>query len=91
MLPDLKADEILKLNLMLRGMKLKSGEINLQMQVGDYPVGHNSLKPNPHLWKLEIPGDVVAKHGRVAQIIIKKTFADSIVELQSIEVEISHK
>jgi Dolichyl-phosphate-mannose-protein mannosyltransferase len=91
LLPDLKADEILKLNLMLRGIKLKSGEMNLQMQVGDHSVGSNSLKPNPRLWKIEIPGDVVVKLGRIAQINIRKTFPDSVVELQSIAVEISRK
>lgn len=91
LLPDLKSNELLHLNLKLRGNKLKSGEINLQMQVGDHFIGTNALKPNFRPWKIEIPGDVVVKNGRVAQINIQKTSSDSIVELQSIGIEITHK
>lgn len=91
LLPDLKSNELLHLNLKLRGNKLKSGEMNLQMQVGDHFIGTNALKPNFRPWKIEIPGDVVVKNGRVAQINIQKTSADSILELQSIAVEISRK
>lgn len=91
LLPDLKSNELLHLNLKLRGNKLKSGEMNLQMQVGDHFIGTNALKPNFRPWKIEIPGDVVVKNGRVAQINIQKASADSIVELQSISVQISRK
>jgi hypothetical protein len=91
LLPDLKSDEMLQLDLMLRGNKMRSGEMNLQMQVGDHQIASKSLKPNFRSWQIEIPGDVVLQHGRVAQLLIKKTSADSVVELQSISVEISHK
>jgi hypothetical protein len=91
LLPDVKSDELLHLKLMLRGSKMKTGEMNLKMQVGDRFISSNSLKPNFRSWQLEIPGDVVTRHGRVAQININKSYADSIAELQSISVEISHK
>lgn len=91
LLPDLKSNEMLHLELMLRGNKMQSGEMNLQMQVGDQQVANNSLKPNFRSWQIKIPGDVVIKNGRIAQINIKKTTPDSIVELQSIGVEISRK
>jgi len=91
LLPDLKPNELLHFTLKLRGNKLKSGEMNLEMQVGDQFIGTSSLKPNFRPWKIEIPGDVVMKHGRIAQIQIKKTSPDSIVELQSIAVDISRK
>lgn len=91
LLPDLKSNEMLHLTLMLRGNKIQSGEMNLQMQVGDQQVATNSLKLNFRSWQIEIPGNVVIKNGRAAQISIKKTNPDSIVELQSIGVEISRK
>jgi hypothetical protein len=91
LLPDLKPDEVLHLDLMLRGNKMQSGEINLQMVVGDQQVATNSLKPNFRPWQIEIPGDVVIRHGRAAQLNIKKTNPDSITELQSIGVEISQR
>jgi hypothetical protein len=91
LLPDLKSDELLKLKLLMRGNKLKSGEINLQMQIGNYSVGSNSLKPNFRLWKMEIPGQVITKEGRIAQINVKKSSEDSTAEIESIAVDISRK
>lgn len=84
--PDVRSGQKLIVKLVMRNRQPEISAVTLR--IGHHLISQGSLGSRLAPWKMEIPGNVLIRNGRIAQLDFQKRQADSAVELQSIELEI---